>query len=239
MPRLRVAHTPASNPQNDRSTSRTVKPILPCSSPLALTGREVARRDGVRDQSEGPAFPREEDQLLARFRLMPAEASGEAITRTPRPALPQCHACGSRVDRLAVSASDRRIVRSEQPDAATYDRRLAAPASPAEEAREPTVSSLRFESRSNMFRERLGPMPRPGLLRGSEGSCSSSTAAVMRVRVLPVASIQRRTSMPVTRPVTRGGRCGGGGHVYADGHGPPLGMGGREREIGLGQAGHL
>jgi len=59
------------------------------------TGRRDERRGADTRLDPRLGFPREEHQLLARFRLAPADASTKAITRTQRRALPQCHGSGS------------------------------------------------------------------------------------------------------------------------------------------------
>jgi hypothetical protein len=61
------------------------------SSPIARLPRRRPP-SAVSDRSEGPAFPRDGDHLLARFRLTPADASGESDHPHTTPALRQRHA---------------------------------------------------------------------------------------------------------------------------------------------------
>ena len=60
-------------------------------SPKVRTSTASMAR-AVPGQLGSPAFVREEDQLRARLRLMPAGAPGESNHHAPQPALPQCHA---------------------------------------------------------------------------------------------------------------------------------------------------
>ena len=57
-----------------KRVSSVRRPRTSYSPKVRIFGRLMPRRRDRRDS--GPPFPREEDQLLARFRLMPAEAIG-------------------------------------------------------------------------------------------------------------------------------------------------------------------
>jgi hypothetical protein len=84
VPDLAYTRRHESKSQHRRRPPSRSSPIAqptPPGAPICVSG-----------QSEGPAFPRDEDHLLARFRLTPADASGESdhphtttrATATPR-----------------------------------------------------------------------------------------------------------------------------------------------------------